>query len=322
MARRLNLFLLTMIVLLGVPFYWLMIDNRPGDAAAKPISMTQLRQLAASIPGPAPSMVEYEPSALRLLPRGLMAAGYGIKRHPVIVTAYRLPVPGRRSIMIDSGVHAADADAMGMDIRYPGAQERIDRALQAAGLILFTHEHPDHMGAALRVGGSAMLEARFNSAQLPGAELAGKLPWPAGFTPRAELNNSAPQAVAPGVVVIPAPSHTPGSQMIFVRLADGKEFLFAGDIATFDVSWQETRARSRLVADFVAKENRPEVYAWLRTIQKLKAEAPDLNIVPGHDIHSLAEKETTAPDPLAPESKPDESWAAAAKRGFSPDPAN
>ena len=57
----------------------------------------------------------------------------------------------------------------------------------------------------------------------------------------------APQAVAPGVVVIPAPSHTLGSQMVFVKLADGREFLFAGDIATMASSWRELRARSRLI---------------------------------------------------------------------------
>jgi len=82
--------------------------------------------------------------------------------------------------------------------------------------------------------------------------------------------------------------------MIYVRLADGREVLFAGDIATMAASWQELRARSRLIGDYLAPEDRREVYAWLRTIRALKAEAPGLLIVPGHDfewlIHDKAAK--------------------------------
>lgn len=84
--------------------------------------------------------------------------------------------------------------------------------------------------------------------------------------------------------------------MIYVRLADGREVLFAGDIATMAASWQELRARSRLIGDYLAPEDRREVYAWLRTIRALKAEAPNLLIVPGHDfewlIHDKAAKAT------------------------------
>ncbi|MDP3907470.1 MBL fold metallo-hydrolase [Novosphingobium sp.] len=308
-----------MFLVVGIPFYWLLIDNRPGTEPAKPLSIAQLRELAASMPGTAPSAVEYEPSALRLLPRGLMAAGHGLKRHPVVITAFRLPVAGGKPILIDSGVHAIDAAAMGIENRYPGAQARIDQALQSAGLILFTHEHPDHMGAALRLGGPAMQAARFNHDQLPAAALAGKLAWPSGFTPRARITGSAPQAIAPGVVVIPAASHTPGSQMIFVRLAGGTEFLFAGDIATFDVSWKELRARSRLVGSYIIKEDRTQVYAWLRTIAALKAQAPDLNIVPGHEITGAVAAD---PDEAHKPVKAGKSWTAAAKRGFTAEPDN
>lgn len=301
MVRRFNLFLLALIVLIGGPFYWLMIDNRPGDVQPKPITIAQLRQLAASIPGAAPSVVEYQTTALRLLPRGLFAAGSGLKRHPIVINAFRLPVPGGKPILIDSGLHPVDAAAMGMDMINKGGQQAIDRALQSAGMILFTHEHPDHMGALLRQGGPAMQAAWFNPGQLPAEPLAGSLTWPSGFTPRAQIGGKAPQAVAPGVVVIPAPSHTPGSQMIFVRLGDGREFLFTGDIATLEASWQELRARSRLVGDFIAPEDRSEVYAWLRTIRQLKTEAPGLVIVPGHDIMQR---------------RKDEGWVLAATRNF------
>ena len=77
--------------------------------------------------------------------------------------------------------------------------------------------------------------------------------------------------------------------MVFVRLADGREFLFAGDIATMARSWQELRARSRLIGDYFAPEDRAEIYAWLKTIRALKAQSPGLVILPGHDFEWLIE---------------------------------
>lgn len=288
MMRRFNLTLLALIVLFGAPFYWLLLDNRPGDGPPKPIHIAQLRQLANSVAGAKPDRLQGEVAAFRSLPRDLFAAGAGLKHEPITVLSYRLLAPDGTSVVIDSGIAAGDAQAMDMDQTNPEGQARIERALREASLVLFTHEHPDHLGAALRMGGGIPPKARFNSEQLPPAELAAKLPWPLGALPAPDLLGKTPIAVAPGVVVIPAPlSHTPGSQMIYVRFADGREVLFTGDIATLRFSWQELRARSRLVSRFFGAENRDEVYAWLKTIRQLKREAPGLAVIPGHDISTL-----------------------------------
>lgn len=283
MRRKINLTLLILILLIGLPYYWLMLDNRPGSAAPKPVTIEQLRQLAGSVPGAAPAAVELELVGFRHLPRNLFAAGHGMKRAMIAVMAWRLPVPGGRAVTIDTGLHAIDAAEMGMANYWPERQRRVNAAIADAGLILATHEHPDHLGALARSGGAPLLNAaRLNAGQLPPAPAAALLGWN-GALPPVKLASGGPQAVAAGVVVIPAPSHTPGSQMIFVRLADGREVLFAGDIATLAVSWTQLRARSRLVGDYLAPENRAEVYAWLKTIRALKAAAPELVVIPGHD---------------------------------------
>lgn len=284
MTKRLNWILLALLVLIGVPSYWLLIDNRPGDAQAKPIEVAQLRQLAGSIPGAVPTAVEMELVAFRRLPGTLFVAGGGLKRKLIGVMAFRLPVPGRGPIVIDSALNAVASEAMGMESFDPQAWTRIERALREASQVLITHEHPDHLGGVVSLGDRAVLEkVRFNASQLPGNTLTDMLKWPAPPLPTASITGTAPIAVAPGVVLIPAASHTPGSQMIFVRLADGREYLFAGDIATMTQSWQELRARSRLIGDYFAPENRGEVFAWLKTIQALKAEAPRLEVIAGHD---------------------------------------
>ena len=285
MTRRLNWFLLALILLIGLPFYWLLLDNRPGNAQAKPVTIVQLRSLAGSVPGPAPKAVELELIAFRRLPGDLFAAGTGLKRRLIGVMAWRLPVDRTGPIMIDSGMNGAAAREMGMEHFYPDAWTRVERALGQASLVLITHEHADHLGGIVSLGNRGILgKVKFNPNQLPGNRWTDLLKWPAGELPKPAINGSAPVAVAAGVVVIPAPSHTAGSQMVFVRLADGREFLFTGDIATLSQSWLQLRARSRLVGDYLAPEGRTEVFAWLMTIRELKAEAPGLVILPGHDF--------------------------------------
>lgn len=286
--RRFNIAMLVLILLIGVPFYWLMLDNRPGNAAPKPIHIAQLRQLADSLPGARPAALQGEAAAFRSLPRNLFAAGSGMAFDPITVLAYRLVNSDGTSVMIDSGITPHDAAAMKMSHFNAKGQARINRALGEASLVLFTHEHPDHMGAALQLPQGLPAAARLPPGQLPPSPVAAQLPWPRIAPPPTQLGNGAPFAVAPGIVVIPAPgSHTPGSQMIFARLADGREVLFAGDIATLRYSWQQLRARSNLVGRYMAPENRDEVYAWLQTIRQLKREAPDLAVIPGHDISTL-----------------------------------
>lgn len=293
MTRRFNLVLALLILVIGVPFYWLLIDNRPGDAAAKPVRIEQLRTLAASLPGAAPERVEFELVAFRLVPGNLFIAGGGFKRRLIGVMAFRLPVKGGAPIVIDTGLTRQAAADMGIDRYDDAAARRVNAALREAGTILLTHEHVDHEGGVVALGDAAALaKVRFNPAQVAPAKWTDMLPWPAGERPRPTLSGTAPQAVAPGVVVIPAPSHTPGSQMIYVRLASGREILFVGDISTMAANWQELRARSRLFGQYIAPEDRPEVFAWLRTIRALKAQAPKLTIVPGHDYEWIKHNAT------------------------------
>lgn len=290
MTRRLNWILGIVLLLIGVPYYWLLVDNRPGDAAAQSVSIVQLRQLAAVLPGPHPAGVEMEAIARRDVPGNLFAAGIGLKQRTITVMAFRLPVPGGKPIVIDSGFTRADAEGMGIETWSGEAQGRVNRAMDEAGVILITHEHPDHIGGMVGWAGNeagfrqrAFGKQRMTAPQA--AFVAQKLHLRQGDA--TTQRDQRPRAVAPGVVSIPAPSHTPGSQMVFVTLANGREYLFAGDIATLDESWKQLRARSRLVGDFLAPEDRSAVFAWLRTIRALKQAAPGLVVVPGHDAEAI-----------------------------------
>ncbi|MDE2412002.1 MAG: MBL fold metallo-hydrolase [Sphingomonadales bacterium] len=293
MTKRVNWVIAALLLLIGAPYYWFLIDNRPGDVAAKPVTIAQLHQLADAMPGPHPTSVEVELIGGRKVPSTVLVAGTGLIEQPIAIMAFRLPVAGGKPIVIDSGITQSEGEEMGLQSWQPQRQAAVERAMDEAGLILFTHEHPDHIGGMTawigKTGGftgEAAAKIRLNRPQAE--ESARRLRIrhiDAGLN-----TTDAPFAVAPGVVAIPAPSHTPGSQMFFVRLANGREYLFAGDIATMAASWEQLRARSRLAGTILAPEDRRAVYAWLKTIRALKAADPSLIVVPGHDAGPVLDR--------------------------------
>lgn len=284
MRRRYRI-LLAILVLVGVPYYWLLIDNHARHVPHVRLDLAEMRRLAESVPGAKPDGVRVEAVASRQVPGTLLVSGGGLMLNKVSVHSFLL-TGGEGDIVIDSGLSRGDARALGFRRYSPASQARIEAAMRRARLILFTHEHIDHVGGFL---GSPAFPGIAGKALLTPEQLAGGLPWPPGG--RALIRPFSYQrmaAVAPGVVLIHTPGHTPGSQMVFVRLAGGGEVLFAGDTATMARSWLWGRARSRLVADFVTPEDRGAVLGWLRALQELKRQAPALVIVPGHDHREIS----------------------------------
>jgi glyoxylase-like metal-dependent hydrolase (beta-lactamase superfamily II) len=83
-------------------------------------------------------------------------------------------------------------------------------------------------------------------------------------------------------VLITAPGHTPGSQMAYVRRADGVEFLFVGDVAWQMRNIEPAREKARLVT-WLAGEDRKKVREELAGLNQLHAADPELHMMPGHD---------------------------------------
>jgi glyoxylase-like metal-dependent hydrolase (beta-lactamase superfamily II) len=89
--------------------------------------------------------------------------------------------------------------------------------------------------------------------------------------------------MAPGVVLIKSPGHSPGSQMVYVKKVDGTEVLFVGDVAWQFRNIELVRERPRLVTRFFLKEDRRAVFGELQELARLHEAEPKLSIVPGHD---------------------------------------
>ncbi len=114
--------------------------------------------------------------------------------------------------------------------------DRLELALRDAERIVLTHEHVDHAVGIERgpyfatVAPKTLLtEEQIASLRDPKARGIIRLaPDSAAAFPVLRYGLLYP--LAPGVVLIKAPGHTPGSQFVYVQLASGKEILIAGDL--------------------------------------------------------------------------------------------
>jgi glyoxylase-like metal-dependent hydrolase (beta-lactamase superfamily II) len=286
MKRRYKI-ALVVLLLVGIPYYWRLVDNRPGPGPGNRFDLAELRRLADAVPGPKPTAVAIQTVGWTRVPGTLFVAGGGLKRKLISIQAALIRGPWG-DVAVDSGFGRQDAEAFGLEKYFPANQRRVDAALRNARLIVFTHEHLDHMGGLLRLRDFSAVapKALITPEQRGGNRWSDTLPWPKG-TALEPFRYQRYAAVAPGVVLIRTPGHTPGSQMVFVRLADGREYLLAGDTATMTRSWTKLRARSRLIGDLLVGEDRAAVFAWLKAIRALHRADPGLIVVPGHEDEAL-----------------------------------
>lgn len=270
MTPRLNLFLLGLVLLVGVPFYWFQLDADRGGAMARPLTIGQLRDLADAIPGRKPTQVNYEQIGWRYEIGNKLAAGIGLRPARAAVRAYELAIPDGESVTIDGGTTPAAARQYHLHDFDREAQHRIDKARREATFSLLLADHPLHNGNA----GFSMPDARL----LP------------------DMSDGKPRAIAPGIVVIPLTGLTVGSNMVYAHLEDGREYLFTGDAAPIDRSWRDILPPARIVTSYLRPQERQEIVSWLMTINALAREAPHMVVIAGHEPGMLRAVHRGFPD--------------------------
>jgi glyoxylase-like metal-dependent hydrolase (beta-lactamase superfamily II) len=145
--------------------------------------------------------------------------------------------------------------------------------MKQASLIVFTHEHVDHVGGVAAAPDQAAIakQVRLTREQLDSPKLE-RGDFPAGaLASFAPLSYQGVYAVAPGVVLQKAPGHSPGSQLIYVELAWTRD----------NITLQKGRPR---IATLLMSEDRPAVAAQLRALAQLP---PDVHVIVAHDPVAL-----------------------------------
>lgn len=280
LIRRALLGVLALLIL-GLAAATLLLSSAPiPERAARPIDLERVRALAKSTSA-LPASVELIESCHTAFPKVAVVGGdYLGGMQPMAMVAYRLVYPDGSYGLIDSGMPESVCRGLPGGRPNVAGQRTIDAALPGAKFVVLTHEHMDH------AGGVAHFPGRVPGARITAEQLHSSHGVEAGFT-KARARDFKPLAydelevIAPGVVLIKAPGHTPGSQMILVERDAGKPLLFVGDIAWVEENLTRGLARPRLIS-LVGSEDNAAIRDQLRAIVDAAAAGGVIAVV-GHD---------------------------------------
>jgi glyoxylase-like metal-dependent hydrolase (beta-lactamase superfamily II) len=290
MSRLVKVALVLLVVLLaaaGLAYRSLTAREPVPDVSDFVIDVPELRRVASTLSGDPPLEIRSALLSETTLPRGAVFAGESLfTPQPFVHQIFEVKWKSGMRLLIDTGYTPALREKIDPKGRYDSAVwERALKAMHEAALIVVTHEHFDHLGG---VGGYEPPEGLVGRLRLTSAQLANRAALDDGAIPAAlrgmePLPDRPLLGLAPGVVLVKAAGHTPGSQMVYVRLQDEREYLFVGDVAWHLDQITKLHYRPKLVTDWFLGEDRRAVLSQFRALHELMRSHPQLFVVVSHD---------------------------------------
>jgi glyoxylase-like metal-dependent hydrolase (beta-lactamase superfamily II) len=259
----------------------------PAASAAWSADLADIRRVAAMIPGPRPLRVNMLKFAESRRTKNFSVQGAPAEPSVQARTVFQVVYPDG-TVMIDAGMDQQVHNFFGRGVvepYFPDAAREVERALRAAKSIVVTHEHGDHAAGVLRGPDVAQLAPKtiltrtqvdtlLNNPQMPEIKLT-----PALAARYNVVDYDKYMPYGPGIALIKSPGHTPGSQMVYVALDSGREYLFIGDAAWHMDSVRQLKGKD---APWVT-ENKDQVMAQLRWLNQLERTEKNLFVIASHD---------------------------------------
>ena len=200
------------------------------DTAAWSADIGAVRHVASLLPGARPLRINILKFAESRRTKNFSIKG--APKEPSIQARTAFQVVYRDgTVMVDSGMDLEVHKFFGRgqeEPYFPQAAAAVEKALRSAKIIVMTHEHGDHVAGVIRTPFFAELAPKtvltrtqvktlIEDPQMPEIRLT---PEMAQHFIVIDYDNYYP--FAPGMALIKAPGHTPGSQIIYVALEFGK----------------------------------------------------------------------------------------------------
>ncbi len=261
------------------------------------VDLAVIRRMATVLPGALPVAVNGVRVAASIRPKKFVIAGGDDTPVTMPRTAFQVVYPDC-TLMLDSGFDKATHDSFSPDKPEPYFPEqfvKLERALNAARLIVLTHHHADHVGGVVTASNFTTLAGKtvitmdvadclMNTPHRPHLKLT-----QAAIERFIVLDYPRYYPVAPGMVLIRSPGHSTDSQMVYMRLQSGREILHSVDSAWNLENVLQVKGKA---APWV-KEDVPAVIGQLRWLKNVHETESNLTVLITHDDDLFARVTTS-----------------------------
>jgi glyoxylase-like metal-dependent hydrolase (beta-lactamase superfamily II) len=258
-------------------------DGKPAWSA----DLTDIRRVSTLIPGRKALRINILKFAESHRPMNFVVKGEPSRPGTQARTVFQVVYPDGY-VMVDAGMDLTVHKLIGRGADEPYFADQaqlVDKALRGARAIIFTHEHGDHVSGVIRTPYLNELAPKtiLTRTQVHTLETTPQFPEIRLTDEQAQryriIDYDKYMAFAPGWALIKAGGHTPGSQMMFITLDSGREYLLIGDAA-----WHMDNVRKVTGKDAPwIVEDTAAVNDQLKWLNRLSTTEKNLVIVASHD---------------------------------------